>query len=88
MAYFFFERSNGSVKEVVLHIGSCAWCNNGRGVTGEADSTKWSDGYPTAAVAHQKAVDTRHTVRDCGHCKPKFPVPGQKRMDFSSVVKK
>lgn len=56
-----------------VHLGSCAFCNDGRGMHGEAATAngEWLGPFSTGAEAWARAEKTkRREIRRCGVCSP------------------
>lgn len=71
MNYWIYENWTAEHK-AVLHVASCPFCNEGRGVhpgSGNRNG-RWHGPYSTVESAAQAAERTGRPVRRCGHCKP------------------
>ncbi|MBK1669290.1 hypothetical protein CKO28_14730 [Rhodovibrio sodomensis] len=64
---------NWTRDKAVVHVGSCPYCNEGRGMhAGAGDQNgEWLGPYQDVAAAWVAAENTkRRDVRRCGHCSP------------------
>jgi F-type H+-transporting ATPase subunit beta len=71
MTFWIYENKIG--KRARIHTGSCRYCNNGKGVGGDAsnDDDVWHGPFASFAAAQAVASGLPHSdVRPCGVCKP------------------
>jgi F-type H+-transporting ATPase subunit beta len=69
-AYYVYE--NWTVKKARIHLASCSYCNDGRGIhLGAGDRNgQWYGPFHTFQEAHEAANETGQPVSRCKVCRP------------------
>lgn len=69
----FWVYENWTQRYASIHLGTCSYCNHGRGIHAGSsrDNGEWHGPYETAGEAWAKAHRTgRDSIRACGACRP------------------
>lgn len=72
--YWFYENWRTSPHHAKIHLASCMYCNDGRGVNPERESSgddvRWHGPFRTVEEALEVARDLGLPYSPCGRCRP------------------
>jgi len=73
VAYYVYHNWTGEKPDkLVLHEGSCPYCNEGRGIHpgAGANNGEWLGRYMSIHAANADVTRYGSSLRPCGHCAP------------------